>query len=387
MRYTVPHYFKKFQCLGGSCPDTCCAGWQIQIDPASLKKYRKTKGVLGARLYNEIDWEESVFRQYDGGRCAFLNETNLCDLYLEGGGEKAFCKTCRSYPRHTEEFEGLREISLSLSCPAAARLILGCKEPVRFLHMENEKEENDPDFDFLLFTKLTDARSLLFRILKDRERPMDLRLAVCLALAHDLQVCIHRNTLFQCDDLFARYDTPDIWNRFQKKLDDLETSGDSPQLRRRTLKNLFHTLDQLEVLRPGWTIFRKNAEKALFGLEIPEHADAAFRHVFTDIITEQLMIYFLFTYFAGAVYDGDAWGKMKFSFASVVLIRELFRAQCIWAASGSDKVPVVSPSTLTKTAWRFARELEHSDPNKNTMEKLLKNKNSFSLKHLLTLIS
>ncbi|WP_346662393.1 hypothetical protein [uncultured Merdimonas sp.] len=47
--------------------------------------------------------------------------------------------------------------------------------------------------------------------------------------------------------------------------------------------------------------------------------------------------------------------KLKFSFASVVLIRELFRAQCIWAASGSDKVPVVSPSTLTKTAWRFGQ--------------------------------
>ncbi|WP_346662392.1 hypothetical protein [uncultured Merdimonas sp.] len=72
----------------------------------------------------------------------------------------------------------------------------------------------------LIFCSLPSSpmpRALLFRILKDRERPLDLRLAVCLALAHDLQVCIHRNTLFQCDDLFARYDTPDIWNRFQTK--------------------------------------------------------------------------------------------------------------------------------------------------------------------------
>ena len=146
MQYTVPHYYKKFTCLSGDCPDTCCAGWQIQIDPVSLKKYRKTEGPLGARLHNEIDWEESCFRQYNG-RCAFLNEENLCDLYTEGGGEKAFCRTCRTYPRHIEEFEGLREISLSLSCPAAARLILECQEPVRFLHKKNDKEENEPDYD------------------------------------------------------------------------------------------------------------------------------------------------------------------------------------------------------------------------------------------------
>lgn len=126
MQYIIPHYYKKFACIGGDCPDTCCAGWQIMIDPASLKKYRQTKGRLGSRLHNEIDWEEGAFRQYEK-RCAFLNEENLCDLYIEGNGSGMFCKTCRLYPRHVEEFEGLREISLSLSCPEAANLILGAK--------------------------------------------------------------------------------------------------------------------------------------------------------------------------------------------------------------------------------------------------------------------
>ena len=99
------------------------------------------------------------------------------------------------------------------------------------------------------------------------------------------------------------------------------------------------------------------------------------------------MIYFLFTYFAGAVYDGDAWGKMKFSFVCVVLIRELFRAECIWAAAGTDKIPDVSPECLRKTAGRFARELEHSDLNKDMLEKMLKKEKKFSLRHMLALIS
>ena len=40
------------------------------------------------------------------------------------------CDTCRNYPRHIEEFESLREISLSLSCPEAARILLSQKEKV-----------------------------------------------------------------------------------------------------------------------------------------------------------------------------------------------------------------------------------------------------------------
>ena len=88
MQYTTPHYYKKFHCTGSDCPATCCAGWQIQIDPASLRKYRKVRGPLGNRLRNEIDWKEGCFRRYSG-RCAFLNEKNLCDLYLEGGDDPA----------------------------------------------------------------------------------------------------------------------------------------------------------------------------------------------------------------------------------------------------------------------------------------------------------
>ena len=78
MQFTVPDYYKQFTCTAGQCPATCCAGWQIQIDPASLKKYRKAKGPLKNRLRNEIDWDEKCFRRY-GGRCAFLNDDNLCD--------------------------------------------------------------------------------------------------------------------------------------------------------------------------------------------------------------------------------------------------------------------------------------------------------------------
>ena len=150
MQYTFPNYYKEFSCIAGACPDTCCAGWQIVIDEKTLKKYQHFRGPFRNRLHNDINWKEQVFRQYNR-RCAFLNEENLCDIYTEAG-PKMFCDTCRNYPRHIEEFEGLREISLSLSCPEAARILLSQKEKVRFFTREKEtREEVYDDFDYLFF--------------------------------------------------------------------------------------------------------------------------------------------------------------------------------------------------------------------------------------------
>ena len=43
MLYTRPDYYKEFICTAEQCEDTCCAGWQIVIDSASMKKYRGEK--------------------------------------------------------------------------------------------------------------------------------------------------------------------------------------------------------------------------------------------------------------------------------------------------------------------------------------------------------
>lgn len=380
MQYTVPHYYKKFRCIAGECPDTCCAGWQIQIDPASLRKYRKIKGPLGNRLKNEINWKESCFRQYNG-RCAFLNENDLCDLYLEGGGTRAFCRTCRTYPRHIEEFEGLREISLSLSCPAAADLILNCGEPVRFLHAEDEKEDEPyEDFDFFLFTKLEDARSLILRILQDRAHPFSLRAAASLALAHDLQQRIDKNALFEADSLFDRYSSPGMWTWFEARLSALELSEDHTEKRNSTENALFSILDRLEVLLDDWMPYLVDARRTLKNAPaLQREEERSFSDLFTEQTAEQLLVYFVFTYFCGAVYNADAYGKMKFSFAGMILIRELVRAEWL---QNSD----ITTESILRTACRYAREVEHSDKNKFLMEELLADEERFGLENLFSLL-
>ena len=150
MLYTFPDYYKEFQCTADRCEDTCCAGWAIVIDDGALKRYRRTGGSLGARLRREIRWKEKVFRRREE-RCAFLDEENLCDIYKELG-QKGLCRTCRLYPRHIEEFENVREVSLSVSCPEVAGILLRHREPVRFLEFHREGQESWPEFDELTYS-------------------------------------------------------------------------------------------------------------------------------------------------------------------------------------------------------------------------------------------
>ncbi|GAA0793069.1 hypothetical protein GCM10008910_07360 [Faecalicatena orotica] len=379
MQYTAPHYYSRFKCIAGECPDTCCAGWQIVIDDRSLKKYKRQKGILRNRLHNEIDWKEGTFRQYEG-RCAFLNGDNLCDLYLEGGS-KMFCRTCRMYPRHIEEFEGLKEVSLSLSCPAAAELILGSDEPVRFITKDVEKmaDEEYEEFDYLLFTKLEDARDLILRILQDRNIRINVRFAFVLALAHDLQQRIDKNALYEVDSLIERYQNENAVRWFEDRVALYERDGKREEKRMKSFKAAFSVLDGLEVLKGDWTSYLENAKDTIFtaGPAVQPEIPDGF-----DVQWEQLMVYFVYTYFCGAVYDRQAYSKMKFALMGTLLIREISRA--VWIQNKRSKADRnAAMCDLMEAARRYAREIEHSDSNKNMVEERLKNESNFGMDSFL----
>lgn len=396
MLYTIPHYYKKFQCIAGECPDTCCAGWQIVIDDRTREKYRRAEGAFGNRLHNSIDWKDSCFQQYEG-RCAFLNDENLCDIYQEAGKEM-LCRTCRNYPRHIEEFEGSREISLSLSCPEAARLILSCREPVQFLTAEKAGEEEYEDFDFFLYTKLTDARDLMIRLLQDRREPVSLRIAMVLSLGHDLQRRIRSGQLFLVDQLLERYGREYAFRRMEERIKPYRVDKKS---RSRLVRELFEIFGELELLKADWPQYVKRAEQGLAQEEeefaageeaaqvtAGEESAAEWKKEIQDetsweIWMEQLMVYFVFTYFCGAVYDENAYGKIKLAVVSTLLICEITRGIFADPAERSGKDLF---SILTESAWKYSKEIEHSDVNLGRLERLFREKSCCSLENLLRVV-
>ena len=376
MLYTIPHYYKKFQCIAGECPDTCCAGWQIVIDDRTREKYRRAEGAFGNRLHNSIDWKESCFQQYEG-RCAFLNDENLCDIYQESGKEM-LCRTCRNYPRHIEEFEGSRE-------------------PVQFLTAEKVGEEEYEDFDFFLYTKLTDARDLMIRLLQERREPVSLRIATVLSLGHDLQRRIRSGQLFLVDQLLERYGKEGAFRRMEERIKPYRVDKKS---RSRLVRELFEIFGELELLKADWPQYVKRAEQGLAQEEqfaageeaaqvtAGEETAAEWKKETQDetsweIWMEQLMAYFVFTYFCGAVYDENAYGKIKLAVVSTLLICEITRGIF---ADPSERSGKNLFSILTESAWKYSKEIEHSDVNLGHLERLFREKSCCGLENLLRVV-
>ena len=384
MRYTVPDYYKKFKCLASDCPATCCAGWQIMIDDKSLKKYASCPGIFGNRLVNSINWEEERFRQYHS-RCAFLNEQNLCDIHLEKGSD-FLCRTCRRYPKHVEVYENEREISLSLSCPMVARLLLAKTDQAQFLTTEkvrkndgDQLQKSDDDFDEFLYSALQDCRSVLIAMAQNRNEALNLRMAKILSLAHDVQNRIDSRQLFDTENVLERYqregaDTALAHKLIWFSLVNEEFCGENDEQRADSdyLSVQWRVLDYLrdfEVLDPRWVLDLQRWRKALYGEGPVVYLERKKRFLTEARVWEteyeQILVYFLFVYFCGAVYDGDALRKAKMAVMSVRILRELAFAQ--WILAGEK----LTAEDRAELAWRYARELEHSDPNLNAMERMM----------------
>ena len=142
MKIRKPDYYDRFQCIAGACSDSCCIGWEIDVDEDRREAYRKVGGDLGVRLRTCIDWEEGYFiLQGKEERCPFLNSENLCDLII-GLGEESLCDICREHPRYYEWYEELTEAGVGLCCEAAAKLILESEEPAMFVETYEQEDED-----------------------------------------------------------------------------------------------------------------------------------------------------------------------------------------------------------------------------------------------------
>lgn len=377
MLYIKPDYYNKFKCTADKCEATCCAGWQIVIDDDSLERYEKEPSVYGDVLRNRIDWAEGVFKQDNCKRCAFLDQNNLCDMYKHLG-EESLCVTCTNYPRHIEEFENIREITLAISCPEAAHIILNQKAPVTFSEEEVESEEEEfEDFDPFFFSYLEDARKILLGILQNRAWNIGVRFALAKGLAEEMQEVIENEDLFELVDVFdkyedARYLASAVENMEKERTSFYKNAGESLAYS----KAIFGRLYELEHLSDDWDDYLEACWKTLYkeGPEayLQEHqkfaewcsTDVAKNEFEMDIVLEQLLVYFVFTYFCGAVYDYNVLGKVDMSLTSVYNIYEMFVAK--W----TEQKQKLSMKDVERVVYRYSRELEHSDMNLEILESM-----------------
>ena len=166
-----------------------------------------------------------------------------------------------------------------------------------------------------------------------------MRVGLVLAIAHDLQVRIKREDIFSIDDVFEKYQTEKAVQFVEAKLSEDENYA--------FIKKMFRNQYLMERLRDDWEPHLLEAESLLYGdigCSASEEQCTKYKEQYTknkrefhewlntympdyEIQYEQLLVYFISTYFCGAVYDGEAYVKVQMAVVSVLLIHELLLAQ------------------------------------------------------------
>ena len=193
--FVKPCFFDTFQCKAGDCTDSCCIGWEIDIDDNSLKLYDSVSGDFGKRLKNNIVKGEecSYFNLCEGERCPFLNSDNLCDIYINLG-EECLCDICTEHPRFYNEFAGRCEAGIGLCCEKVCEILFNDEHPLEFIL---EDDGYDDDFNNLE-DQVMIMRQCIYDIIRNRNENFEQR------LNRISDVKLNKETIEQIVDIFAK---------------------------------------------------------------------------------------------------------------------------------------------------------------------------------------
>ncbi|MBE5923268.1 MAG: hypothetical protein E7271_02220 [Lachnospiraceae bacterium] len=373
MKYTTPTFYKEFKCIGGACEDSCCDNWEIDLDDESLKFYMSQKGEFGKRMKACTKVKEKQFI-LNGRRCPFHNDDDLCDIYIELG-EEALCQTCTNFPRHIEEFDNLKEVSLTMSCPEASRIMLAKKEKMAFECKDGTDREyglkelkpvsrfafwkkgHENKLNKPLFEKLIVSRELVYDILQDRRLPVMERALKVLVYADELQKCID-------DDNYDAIDS--LTNKYKDNKKTKITTEDKKTVEINNMLSIINMYEGLENIIPDWKGILQlgfdHLKSDNYMQDVKEFLDY---YKDKEYEFEHILVYYIFNYFLGASYDNDPLTKVKFAIISYLVIFELDVAR--WAANGKtfdyeDQVVV---------AHAYSKEVEHSYDNYESLQLVL----------------
>lgn len=392
MNYRTVSYYNEFKCIGGACEDSCCDNWEIDLDDGSLKLYMSQKGEFGKRIKSCTRIKEKQFI-LNGTRCPFHNDDDLCDIYIEMG-EDALCETCTNFPRHIEEFDDLMEVSLTMSCPEASRIMLAKKDRMTFTCREGRdsdyglkemkpvsrfafwKRGHENKLDRPLFDELYKARELIYEILQDRSVSVIMRTLYVLSFADELQEKIDDKDYNSIGDLIATYKKYRDERVHIEDLDMTNLINDPVYMGHKTqcvgdprviwmIVNL-DIYEGLENIIPGWKNTLAEGKNHIESVYYWQNLNG-FLNYYKDneYEFEHILCYYIFSYFLGAAYDHDALTKVKFAILSYLTIMELDIAR--WALNDKhfayeDQVAI---------AHAYSKEVEHSYDNYESLQLVL----------------
>lgn len=324
MKWYIPGYYKKFQCIAQQCKDNCCIGWDIMIDERSYEQYQKVTTAFKKSLDQGIQHgEEPQFCMDEHGRCAFLNENNLCDIYIELG-EAALCEICTQHPRFHNEYGHIRQSGLGLACEEAARFILNDPDYEIVEDILESEDEEDEWADELIQIEMR-----LLRILHSKEHSIEEKIDQVFDLA-----AAYQNEINLTGELSVQIDPDKIQPQHLI----------SKMSRKDYLEYWFDFYDNLDYMDTTFQILLKETASQL---------ETCTQYHKNDQYIERLLYYFICRHFMKAYEDDNLTDKVKFAVLSVLMIMKIDQY-----TQKYDR-----PFDILDIARMYSKEIEYSQEN------------------------
>lgn len=110
---------KYYKCLTTACPEPCCHGWTIQVEPDNYEIIKREKGFHGFVLRHLIKGKKDKSIRQVFGRCPFLVDHGLCRFQRDGRTD-LLPLVCSQFPFQVLDLGDRQEVTMLLSCPATA---------------------------------------------------------------------------------------------------------------------------------------------------------------------------------------------------------------------------------------------------------------------------
>ncbi len=171
MKIFKPDFYEKFKCKASECTDSCCIGWEIDVDDVTYKKYSFQKSEFFKKVNDKISVSSDSSRCFlldENERCPFLNESNLCEIIINSS-EEFLSDICKEHPRFYNEFLCATEMGLGLCCEKTVSLLLECErfkvieEEFENANSEKFSDEEISEIDF--YNELKNLRDRIFGVL------------------------------------------------------------------------------------------------------------------------------------------------------------------------------------------------------------------------------
>ncbi len=307
-----PKYFDAFKCVADRCPDTCCAGWDVEIDGESAEKYKNETGSLKPFFDKHLTTDEDgyIFSLVDGC-CPLLDESKLCRIQL-AKGEEALCETCRLFPRYFDDYGDIRETGLGLGCPEAARILL---LPETEVCLDSTAQSKDK-----IYNILSEKREEFFSILENKRYDLKLKLS---------------SVLFSAAE-------------FQSSIDRVDWLGNDSAV---PFSDCIKVLEKMEFI---------SEERRSFLLSLSDEK-AVYRNsekYSEDIV--RLFQYYLMRYMMTACFDLDLLTKVKYGIFACIITKRIY-----------DSFPELSFDDRVRILYSYSKEVEYSPVNLDILDNSL----------------